>query len=153
MRFDNAAGVIAQAEFFEICDDEQQRLLAFASERRSFAADEVIYKAGDIPAGAHVLASGTLKIKPEGPGAVGKAYAISQPGTVISAMALILAKPRAITVTAVIDCETVFVPRQAFLKLLEQSPELAQRAVERIQNELGSYLGALDPIGKRMKGA
>ena len=153
MRFDNAASVIAQAEFFEICDDEQQRLLAFASERRSFASDEVIYKAGDIPAGAHVLASGTLKVKPEGPGAVGKAYAISQTGTVISAMALILAKPRAITVTAVIDCETVFVPRQAFLKLLEQSPELAQRAVERIQNELGSYLDALDPIGKRMKGA
>ena len=153
MRFDNAASVIAQAEFFEICDDEQQRLLAFASERRRFAADEVIYKAGDVPTGAHVLASGTLKIKPEGQGAAGKAYAISQPGTVISAMALILAKPRGITVTAVIDCETVFVPRQAFLKLLEQSPELAQRAVERIQNELGSYLGALDPIGKRMKGA
>ena len=152
MRFDNAAGVIAQAEFFEICDDEQRRLLAFASERRSFAADEVIYKAGDVPGGAHVLALGTLKGKPEGPGAVGKAYAISEPGSIISAMALILAKPRPITVTAVIDCETVFVPRLAFLKLLEQSPELAQRAVERIQNDLGSYLGALDPIGKKMKG-
>ena len=152
MRFDNAAGVIAQAEFFEICDDEQRRLLAFASERRSFAADDVIYKAGDVPGGAHVLAVGTLKVKPEGPGAVGKAYAISEPGSIISAMALILAKPRPITVTAVIDCETVFVPRLAFLKLLEQSPELAQRAVERIQNDLGSYLGALDPIGKKMKG-
>ncbi|HTN60621.1 MAG TPA: cyclic nucleotide-binding domain-containing protein [Devosia sp.] len=152
MRFDNAASVLAQAEFFEICDDEQHRLLAFASERRSFAADEVIYQAGEVPAGAHVLASGTLKVKPEGPGAVGKPYAISEPGAVISAMALILPKPRAITVTAVIDCETVFVPRQAFLKLLEQSPELAQRAVARIQADLGNYLGALDPIGKKMKG-
>ena len=31
-------------------------------------------------------------------------------------MALILAKPRPVTVTAVIECETLLVPRQAFLK-------------------------------------
>lgn len=152
MRFDNAGSVIAQAEFFAICDDEQQRLLAFASERRNFAADAVIYQAGDVPAGAHVLASGTLKIKPEGAGAVGKAFAISEPGAVISAMALILAKPRAITVTAVVDCETIFVPRSAFRKLLEQSPDLAQRALERIQSDLGNYLDVLDPLSKKMKG-
>jgi CRP-like cAMP-binding protein len=151
MRFDNAAGVLAQADFFEICDDEQRRLLAFASERRSFAPDEVIYQAGDVPAGAHVLASGTIKLKPEGKGALGKPSVISEAGTVISAMALILPKPRAITVTAVIECETIFVPRTAFLKLLQQSPDLAERAVERIQNELGSYLDALDPVRARMK--
>ena len=151
MRFDNAAGVLAQAEFFEICDDEQRRLLAFASERRRFAPDEVIYQAGDVPGGAHVLASGTLKIKPEGPGALGKPYAISEPGSIVSAMALILSKPRPVTITAVIDCETLFVPRQAFLKLLEQSPGLAQRAVERIQSDLGAYLGALEPMGNKMR--
>ncbi|MET3897709.1 CRP-like cAMP-binding protein [Devosia sp. UYZn731] len=151
MRFDNAAGVLAQAEFFDICDDEQRRLLAFASERRSFAPDEVIYKAGDVPGGAHVLASGTLKVKPEGQGALGKPYAISEPGSVVSAMALILPKPRPVTITAVIDCETLFVPRQAFLKLLEQSPGLAQRAVERIQSDLGAYLGALEPMGVKMR--
>ena len=46
----------------------------------------------------------------------------------------------------------LLVPRQAFLKLVQQSPELAQRAVARIEHDLGSYLGALEPIGRRMRG-
>ena len=104
-----------------------------------------------MPAGAHVLASGTLKVKPDGQGALAKPYAISQPGSIVSAMALILPKPRPVTVTAVIDCETLFVPRQAFLKLLEQSPDLAQRAVDRIQNDLSGYLGALEPMRAKMR--
>jgi CRP-like cAMP-binding protein len=151
MRLDDAAGVLSYADFFEICDEEEKRLLAFASEWRRFAADDVVYKAGDIPTGAHVLITGTLKAKPEGPGA-GKPYAISEPGSIVSAMALILAKPRPVTVTAVIDCETLLVPRQAFLKLVEQSPDLAQRAMARIQKDLGSYLGALEPVRAKMKG-
>lgn len=148
MRLDDAAAVLSYADFFEICDDEQKRLLAFASEWRRFGADDVVYKAGDVPQGAHVLISGTLKAKPE----TGKPYAISEPGSIVSAMALILDKPRPVTVTAVIDCETLMVPRQAFLKLVEQSPDLAQRAVARIQRDLGNYLGALEPVAAKMKG-
>jgi len=148
MRLDDAAAVLSSADFFEICDDEQKRLLAFASEWQRFGADETVYQAGDVPQGAHVLISGTLKAKPE----AGKPYAISEPGSIVSAMALILGKPRPVTVTAVIDCETLLVPRQAFLKLVEQSPELAQRAVARIQRDLGNYLEALEPVRAKIKG-
>ncbi|WDR00105.1 cyclic nucleotide-binding domain-containing protein [Devosia sp. J2-20] len=147
---DEADAALAQAEFFDICDDEQRRLLAFAGTRRHFDPDAVIYQSGDTPLGAHVLISGTLKARPEGKGA-NKPYAISEPGSVVSAMALILDKPRLVTFTAVTDCETLFVPRTAFLKLVQQSPDLAQRAVARIERDLGSYLGALEPLGRRMR--
>ena len=147
---DEAAAALAQAEFFDICDDEQRRMLAFAGDRRHFEPDAVVYQAGSVPHGAHVLISGTLKAKPEGKGAT-KPYAISEPGSVVSSMALILDKPRQVTFTAVTDCETLFVPRQAFLKLLEQSPDLAQRAVERIQSDLSGYLGALEPMRAKMR--
>ena len=133
---DDAAEALAQAEFFDICDEEQRRMLAFA---------------GDVPLGAFILIEGTLKAKPEGPGA-GKPYAISEPGSVVSAMALILSKPRPVTITAVTDSQTLFVPRTAFLKLVQQSPDLAQRAVARVERELGNYLGALEPARRKMKG-
>lgn len=148
---DDAAEALAQAEFFDICDDEQRRMLAFAGDTRHFDPDAVLYKAGDLPAGAFVLMSGTLKAKPEGQGA-GRPYAISEPGSVVSAMALILAKPRPVTITAVTDCQTLFIPRHAFMKLVQQSPELAQRAVARIEQDLGNYLGALEPARRKMKG-
>lgn len=147
---DEADAALAQAEFFDICDEQQRRLLAFAGDRRHFEPDAVIYQAGDTPQGAYVLISGTLKAKPAGKGA-NKPYAISEPGSVVAAMALILDKPRQVTFTAVTDCDMLFVPRQAFLKLVQQSPDLAQRAVERIERDLGSYLGAIEPIGRRMR--
>ncbi|SEQ23373.1 Cyclic nucleotide-binding domain-containing protein [Devosia sp. YR412] len=145
---DDAAEALAQAEFFDICDDEQRRMLAFAGDLRHFDPDAVLYKSGDAPQGAFVLMSGTLKARPDGGG---KPYAISEPGSVVSAMALILSKPRPLTITAVTDCETLFVPRSAFLKLVQQSPELAQRAVARVERELGNYLGALEPVRQRMQ--
>lgn len=147
---DDAAEALAQAEFFDICDDEQRRMLAFAGDLRHFDADAVIYQAGDVPQGAFVLMSGTLKAKPEGQGA-GKPYAISERGSVVSAMALILAKARPVTISAVTDCDMLFVPRHAFMKLVQQSPELAQRAVARIERDLGNYLGALEPARRKMK--
>ena len=147
---DDAAEALGQAEFFDICDDEQRRMLAFAGDMRHFDADAVLYQAGDVPQGAFVLIEGTLKARPEGPGA-GKPYAISEPGSVVSAMALILAKPRPVTISAVTDTRTLFVPRTAFLKLVQQSPDLAQRAVARVERELGNYLDALEPARRKMK--
>lgn len=145
---DDAAEALAQAEFFDICDDEQRRMLAFAGDLRHFDPDEVLYTSGEVPLGAFVLIGGTLKVKPDGGG---KPSAISEPGSVVSSMALILSKPRLVTISAVTDCETLFVPRAAFLKLVQQSPDLAQRAVARVERELGNYLGALEPVRQKMK--
>ena len=152
MRMDDAAGVLSQADFFDICDDEQRRMLGFAGDRQHFDADDVIYRAGDVPQGAYVLMDGTVKARHEGAEA-GKPYALSEPGSVISPTALILDKPRPVTFTAVTDCELLFVPRSAFLKLLRQYPELAQRAAQRIEQDLGRYMHALEPLRRKMKGA
>lgn len=149
MRMDDAAGILARADFFEICDEGQRGLLGFASDFQHFEADAVIYKAGEVPQGAFVLVEGTVRARHEGPEA-GKPYAISEPGSVISFTALILTKPRPVTFTAVTDCDMLFVPRAAFLKLAKQDPDLAERAVSRLQQDLGSYLGALQPLRRRM---
>ena len=125
-------------------------MLGFASDRRHVDADDIIYKAGDVPQGAYVLIEGTIKARNVGVEA-GKPYALSEPGSVVSAMALILDKPRPVTISAVTDCELLFVPRSAFLKLVRQYPELAQKAVQRIEGELSGYLTALDPLKRKMK--
>ncbi len=152
MRMDDAAGVLARADFFDICDEEQLRMLGFAGDRKHFDADAIIYKAGDVPAGAFVLIDGTVKARHEGAEA-GKPYALSEPGSVISPTALIIDKPRPVTFTAVTDCELLFVPRTAFMKLARQYPDLAQRAAQRIQDNLGRYMHALEPLRGKMKGA
>lgn len=147
---DDAAGVLAQADFFDICDDEERRMLGFAGDRQRFAADDVIYKAGERPDGAFVLIDGTIRANHEGDEASAP-YELSEPGSVISPTALIIAKPRPVTFTAVTDCELLFVPRSAFMKLARQDPELARRAAQRIQQDLGRYMHALEPLRQKMK--
>jgi len=152
MRMDDAAEILGRADFFDICDDEQLRMLGFASDRQHLDADAVLYKAGDVPQGAYVLIEGTIRARHEGAEA-GKPYALTEPGSVISPTALVLDKPRPVTFTAVTDCEILFVPRAGFLKLVRQNPDLAARAVQRIEQELGRYMHALEPLRTRMKGA
>lgn len=145
---DDAAAMLARAEFFEMCDDDQRRMLAFAGDQQHFGAEQVLYRAGEVPSGAFVLLGGALQVVPQS----GAPYTIEEPGSVVSAMALILAKPRPVTISALGEAEVFFVPRHAFMKLVQQSPVLAQRVTARIEADLGSYLSALEPIRKKIKG-
>src|SRR5690606_9488575 len=120
MQLDDAATILSRADFFEVCDVEQRRLLAFASERRKFRPGSVIYKSGDVPEGAHVLVSGTVATTRDG--AEDNPFLVHTEGAVLGAMALVVAKPRPVTVKAIDAVETLFVPRSAFMKLAQQYP-------------------------------
>jgi CRP-like cAMP-binding protein len=148
MQLEDAATILSRADFFQICNAEQRRLLAFASERRRHPAGATVYKSGDISDGAHVLVSGTVTVATDGAGENPKI--IQQSGIVIGAMALFVAKPRPVTVKAVDSVETLFVPRTAFMKLAKQFPDMAARAAQRIQRDVVGYLGAVDRAGRRI---
>jgi CRP-like cAMP-binding protein len=150
MQLDDAATILAHADFFEVCSSDQQRLLAFASERRKFRPGSIIYQSGEVPEGAHVLVSGTVQTTREG--AEDNPFIVHDQGAVLGAMALVVAKPRPVTVRAIDAVETLFVPRSAFMKLAQQYPDLAARAAERIRRDLSGYLGAIETMRPKMGG-
>ena len=144
MQLDDATTILGRADFFEVCDAEQRRLLAFASERKKYRAGSIIYGADEVPEGAHVLVSGTVATYQAGDDA--NPFVISTVGAVLGAMSLVVAKPRPVTVKAVDNVETLFVPRTAFMKLANQTPELAARAADRIRRDLSIYLDAVETV-------
>lgn len=149
MQLDDAATILSRADFFQICNAEQRRLLAFASERRRHPPGSTIYKSGDISEGAHVLVHGTVTVLTETvKGATPQT--VSQAGVVLGSTALFVAKPRPVTVKAVDSVETLFVPRTAFMKLAKQFPDMAARAAKRIERDVRGYLGAIDNAGRRI---
>ena len=97
-----------------------------------------------------MLISGTVATTRQG--GEDNPYLIHESGAVLGAMALVVAKPRPVTVKAVDAVETLFVPRTAFMKLANQYPDLAQRAADRIRAELTGYLGAIEQLKPRMAG-
>ena len=150
MQLDDVATIIGKAEFFDICDIEQNRLLAFASERRQLDAGDVLYRSGDTPDGAFILISGRLNTVPD-KGENTRPYVVREPGSVVGAMSLLIAKPRAVTVSALVNSDVLFVPRYAFLKLVRQYPDLAARAAARIEADLANYLKAVDPARRKLQ--
>ncbi len=143
MELDDVTSILANAAFFDICEPEQQRLLAFASEQRQSRAGEVISTQGDPADGAYIIMRGSVAISDDVQRAL-KSYGVSGPNVMIGELALVLDRPRRKTATAVTNVEALFVPRMAFVKLMRQFPDMAERAAARIENELGAYLGALD---------
>ncbi|WP_374625466.1 cyclic nucleotide-binding domain-containing protein [Devosia sp.] len=148
MQLDDAATILGRADFFEVCDAEQRRLLAFASERKKFRPGSVIYASGDVPEGAHVLISGTVATLQDG--AEDNPFLVHEMGALLGAMGLVVAKPRPVTLKAIDAVETLLVPRAAFMKLANQYPQLAARAAERIRLELTAYLGAIEKVRGRI---
>jgi CRP-like cAMP-binding protein len=144
MQLDDAATVLAHADFFEVCNVEQRRLLAFASERRKFKPGSVIYQSGEVPEGAHVLVSGTVATTQDG--AENNPFLVHEQGAVLGAMALVVAKPRPVTVKAIDAVETLFVPRSAFMKLAQQYPDMAARAADRVRRDLSGYLSSIERV-------
>jgi CRP-like cAMP-binding protein len=148
MQLDDAATILARTEFFQICDGEQRRMLAFASERRRHKPGTLIYKAGAVPEGAHVLVAGTIATLQGDDGE--NPFVVSQPGSLLGAISLVIAKPRPVTVKAIDQVETLFVPRSAFMKLCNQYPDLAGRAADRIRGDLSGYIREIEKMGPRI---
>lgn len=147
MELDDNNSVLDQADFFSICDGEQKRLLAFASERHQFAAGDVIFTKGDATEGAYVLVSGQV-IAGDNASSSSKPHMIEDMGALLGELGLVLERPRRSTMRAATDVDVLFVPRSAFTKLMKQYPIMAERAALRISAELDDYLRAIAPFGK-----
>ena len=78
-------------------------------------------------------------------------HVVSQPGAVLSTLSLVIGRPRDVTVSAISIVETLLVPRTAFLKLANQSPDLALRAAGRIRQEMGAFVSTVVPLKSRIK--
>ncbi len=150
MQLDDTAHILGNAEFFSICNLEQRRMLAFASERIRLAKGQTLFRAGEVISGAYVLISGELVSVP-GEGEKGEPVAISRPGTVIGELALLTEHPRRATIVCQQDAELLMVPRSAFGKLMEQFPDVARRAGEVIRTGMGQYVGMLRAVQPRLK--
>lgn len=140
---DDTISILASVDFFDICTEEQLRLLAFASERQQFMAGDVLFHSGAEADGAFVINSGTVAMvdtptKPE------LAFSVTGPGALVGEMGLVLRRAHRTTATAVSQVDCLFVPRVSFDKLVHQYPDMAQRAARRIEAQLGSFLGSFD---------
>ncbi|SDG22219.1 cyclic nucleotide-binding domain-containing protein [Pelagibacterium luteolum] len=144
---ETAMAAFRELELFADFNDDHLRLLAFVCQERILAAGETLCEAGDMVGGAHVLVTGQLEAVHSAAEGGGR-YRIMPP-SLIGEIGLMLDKPRATGVVALRRSEVLFVPREAFMKLLRSHPDLAQGVAATLRGELLRYLDSISGLSGR----
>ncbi len=135
----DSASILGGVEFFDVCNDEQIRLLAFSSENLNFRAGQVIVEKGEMSEGAYIINYGCVVIGES----TQNSNIFCGPSVMIGELNLLMKRVHQSTITAqgVVDC--LFVSRSSFQKLLKQYPKLASYFVEKIEASLEEYLQSI----------
>jgi len=124
---------------FAKIEPSKLKLLAFTSERLTFAANQVLFNQGDIGDAAYVIIDGQADIvvqTPNGPLTVAKVGK----NAFVGEIAILIDVPRTATIRATTKLETLKISKDLFFRLVKEFPEMA---VE-IMRELARRLEAMN---------
>ena len=148
MAFDES-GAFRALDFFADFDDEQLKLLSFASEAVTLRAGDVLFEAGESANGGYVLVQGQLEAH-AGPSDT-RPFLIDPPA-LVGELGLMLTRPRPSSILARCDSQLLFVPREPFLKILRSDPALTESVADVLRRELTGYLDRVTGLGSRFSG-
>ena len=140
------AEALARCPLFEHADDHILLSLAKSLRRRRFRRNEVIFHQGDPGDSLHVVAVGAVKIvlpSPEGEEAI---IATLRPGDFFGELALVDGAPRSATATALEPSDTLVLPRQVFVELLDTLPGLRDALLVGLARELRRLTGHVEEL-------
>ena len=108
-------------------------------QQRNFAAGQEIFKEGDTGDGLYVVAEGLVLISGLISGSIRHVFSQISPGEIFGEMAVLENKPRSASAVAQKPTTVYFVPRDAMLKLVENSPHLSLGLLREISHRLREF--------------
>jgi signal transduction histidine kinase len=124
---------------FRNLSSAEQEALRKITRERNFAAGELIFKEGDTGDGIYIVKEGSVEISVALNQNVRRAFAKLSPGEMFGEMAVLELKPRSATATAATATEVYFIPRDALLLMLADSPALSLELLREISQRLREF--------------
>ena len=123
-------------DIFEGLDDDVIGCLSKGFQKRSFAADEIIFHQGTPGSSCHIITKGRVRIFVIGEEGRELSVRILQPGEIFGEMALFEDLPRSASVQALEPTNTLVLHRDVLFQCLERSPGLALRLLQSLSARL-----------------
>jgi CRP-like cAMP-binding protein len=87
-------------------------------------AGTVLFNEGDPPRGTHLIHSGTIELLMRARNGDWKRLRSASPGEILGLESVVSRRPHDATARAITSCELGFIEREAFLRMLDESPAI-----------------------------
>lgn len=135
MSLQQEVGLLKKIPMFSKIDPAKLKLLAFTSERLSYAAGQVLFRQGDPGDAAFVIISGEAEVSIDtdnGPLIV----ANLADHDFVGEIAILCDVPRTATVTARSNLEALRISKDLFFRLIKEFPEIATEVMRELAHRL-----------------
>lgn len=131
--------VLRSVAIFANLDTARLKLLAFTSERMTFAAGDVLFRQGDESDAAYVLVSGSADILIEAEDGPVRISTVAE-NAIIGEMGIVTGDPRSATIVATSAIDALKLRKEVFLAVLAEFPTMAlsvtRLMVKRLQDNI-----------------
>jgi CRP-like cAMP-binding protein len=144
--------LLRRIPLFASIDTSKLKLLAFTSERLTFAPGAVLFNEGERGDSAYLILSGQVDVIVTSPGGPVKVASIAQ-NNIVGEMALLGDMPRSATVVASEPLETLKIRKDQFFQLLRDLPQMTLEMMRELAVRLNNANRDLSAARARLRAA
>jgi len=144
--------LLRKVPLFASIDTAKLKLLAFTSERLTFAQGAVLFREGERGDSAYLILSGKVEVavnSPKGPVTV----AMIKEHNIVGEMALLGDIPRTATLTALEPVESLRIRKDQFFQLLRDMPQMTLEIMRELAVRLNNANRELSAAHARLRDA
>jgi CRP-like cAMP-binding protein len=133
--------LIAEVPLFRNLSGEDITIVMAQTEEKSYRQGQTVFAEDDEADGLYVVMSGsfTVFVVSRASGMMRKPLATLKLGMHVGELALIDGQPRSAGVECTADGELLFLPAKAFLKLLEERPNITELVTKNLCNMISNH--------------
>lgn len=124
MLLKDEVGMLRQVPLFSGVAPAKLKLLAFTSDRVTYAPGQIIVRQGEVGDAAYVVLSGRAEVLVDSPNGQIKVAEL-EPNAIVGEIAIISNQTRTATVRAMTSTETLRIRKDHFLRMLGEYPEMS----------------------------
>jgi len=148
MALDDDIATLSQAPLFNLLERDALRLVAFASETRTYREGDVLFRRGDRSDGGYVVSRGSIALDASESGAP-EAF-VAGPGSLIGQAALFARVERRATATAREPSAVIRVSPSLMRRVLEEFPDAAAAIQDTMAEELTRLTEGLERVRQQL---
>ncbi|MFC6670390.1 Crp/Fnr family transcriptional regulator [Marinobacterium aestuariivivens] len=134
--FESKRRIIAGADVFSHLRPAQIRLLAYASHWVRVEAGDYLFRAGDFPDGAYILAEGVAQMRFAGSAPEAPSVTDVGPGRLIGDLSVILDRPRSMNLLAIRPVLALRLERRELLQIIDNDVMVATSLLRTVSGHL-----------------